>query len=212
MILGLDVSTTKIGVAVLSDPIEFKKTINGESTSSFRRELLLSEFWDLDTKKFPDIEDKMEVVMAELATIKYEYDITEIFIEEHIKGTPRNNARSNTKILLMLAKFNGLVCWGCYDTFGIKAKTVNPIKARKSYGISFARTVRSPERKKTIIETVIETEGNKFDWSYNRGGVNYQTGTDDRADAVVIARYGEYLVKTKDDKPFLEKMDYIGNQ
>jgi hypothetical protein len=212
MILGLDVSTTKIGAAVLSDPVEFIKTVNGKSTSYFRRELLMSECWDLDTKIYPDIEDKMEVVMAELSTVRSKYNITEVFIEEHIKGVNRKAGRNNIQILLKLAKFNGLVCWGCYDMFGFKAKTVNPIKARKSYGISFANTVRSPERKKIITKTVIETEGNKFEWSYNRNGVNYATGTEDRADAVVTARYGEYLIKTENDKPFLEKMDYIGNE
>ena len=36
-----------------------------------------------------------------------------------------------------------------------------------------------------------------------RGGKNYKKGTDDRADAVVIARAGEYILKNKDNKGFL---------
>lgn len=208
MILGLDVSTTKIGVAVLSDPIEHTKTVNGKQLTSTRRELLLSEYWDLDTKKYPDIEDKMEVVMAELSSIQANYNITDVFIEEHVKGT-FHFRNSNIRILLQLAKFNGLVCWASYDMLGVKAIPVNPAKCRSSYGITFPRRAKSPQRKKMIVEAVIETEGSKFEWSYNRGGVNYSTGTDDRADAILVARYGEYILRTENDKPLLEKIDFI---
>ena len=211
MILGLDVSTTKIGVAILSDPIDSPMSVNGSVIPKKRRELLLTEYWDLDTKKYPDMESKMEVVMAELSTIRSEYEITDVYIEEHVKGTfhARN---SNIRILLQLAMFNGLVRWACYDVLGVKAIPVAAGKARSTYGISFPRRAKSPERKRIIVQNVIEKEGNKFKWSFNRGGKNYATGVDDRADAVVVARFGEFAIKVQNDKPFLEKMDYIGGQ
>ena len=184
MILGLDVSTTKIGVAVLSDLIDSPVNINGSVVHKQRRELLLSEYWDLDTKKYPDIESKMEVVMAELSTIRSEYDITDVYIEEHIKGTQGHRWNNNIRILLQLATFNGLVRWACYDVLEVKAVPVHAAKARSTYGISFPRTAKSAERKKIVVENVIEKEGAKFDWSFNRGGKNYATGVDDRADAV----------------------------
>ena len=211
MILGLDVSTTKIGVAILSDPIDSPINVNGSIVQKKRRELLLTEYWDLDTKKYPDMESKMEVVMAELSTIRSEYEITDVYIEEHVKGTfhARN---SNIRILLQLAMFNGLVRWACYDVLEVKAIPVAAGKARSTYGISFPRRAKSPERKRIIVQNVVEKEGDKFKWSFNRGGKNYATGVDDRADAVVVARFGEFAIKVKNDKPFLEKMDYIGDQ
>ena len=211
MILGLDVSTTKIGVAILSDPIDSPINVNGSIVPKKRRELLLTEYWDLDTKKYPDMESKMEVVMAELSTIRSEYEITDVYIEEHVKGTfhARN---SNIRILLQLAMFNGLVRWACYDVLEVKAIPVAAGKARSTYGISFPRRAKSPERKRIIVQNVVEREGDKFEWSFNRGGKNYATGVDDRADAVVVARFGEFAIKVKNDKPFLEKMDYIGDQ
>jgi Holliday junction resolvasome RuvABC endonuclease subunit len=211
MILGLDVSTTKIGVAILSDPIDSPINVNGSIVPKKRRELLLTEYWDLDTKKYPDMESKMEVVMAELSTIRSEYEITDVYIEEHVKGTfhARN---SNIRILLQLAMFNGLVRWACYDVLEVKAIPVAAGKARSTYGISFPRRAKSPERKRIIVQNVVEKEGDKFEWSFNRGGKNYATGVDDRADAVVVARFGEFAIKVKNDKPFLEKMDYIGDQ
>ena len=36
-----------------------------------------------------------------------------------------------------------------------------------------------------------------------RGGKNYKKGTDDRADAVVIARAGEFLLRNKDNDGYL---------
>lgn len=211
MILGLDVSTTKVGVAILSDPIDSPINVNGSIVPKKRRELLLTEYWDLDTKKYPDMESKMEVVMAELSTIRSEYEITDVYIEEHVKGTfhARN---SNIRILLQLAMFNGLVRWACYDVLEVKAIPVAAGKARSTYGISFPRRAKSPERKRIIVQNVVEREGDKFEWSFNRGGKNYATGVDDRADAVVVARFGEFAIKVKNDKPFLEKMDYIGDQ
>ena len=86
---------------------------------------------------------------------------------------------------------------------GVKAIPVHPAKCRSSYGLTFPNRSKSAERKKMIVKAVIETEGSKFEWSYNRGGVNYSTGTDDRADAILVARYGEYILRTENDKPLL---------
>ena len=203
MILGLDISTTKIGVAILSDPIDSPLNVNGSVISKQRRELLLSEYWDLDTKKYPDMESKMEVVMAELSTIRSKYNITDVYVEEHIKGTRHHKWNNNIRILLQLAMFNALVRWACYDLLEVKAIPVAASKVRASYGISFPRRAKSPERKKLVVQSVIENEGDKFDWSFNRNGVNYATGVDDRADAVVVARFGEQDIKLRDDRPFL---------
>ena len=54
-----------------------------------------------------------------------------------------------------------------------------------------------------VIETVIDREKNAFSYEMARGGKNYKKGTDDRADAIVIARAGEFLLKNKDNDGFL---------
>ena len=56
-----------------------------------------------------------------------------------------------------------------------------------------------------VIEAVIEKEKTAFKYEMARGGRNYKKGTDDRADAVVIARAGEYLIRNKDNRDFLQK-------
>ena len=54
-----------------------------------------------------------------------------------------------------------------------------------------------------VIEAVIEKEKTSFKYEMARGGKNYKKGTDDKADAVVIARAGEYILRNKDNKGFL---------
>ena len=48
-----------------------------------------------------------------------------------------------------------------------------------------------------------EKEKTAFRYEMARGGRNYKKGTDDRADAVVIARAGEFLLRNKDNEGFL---------
>ena len=80
---------------------------------------------------------------------------------------------------------------------------VNVNTARTLYGLSFPRGTKGPQRKKMVIEAVIEKEKTAFSYEMARGGKNFKRGTDDRADAVVIARAGEFLLRNKDNKGFL---------
>ena len=71
------------------------------------------------------------------------------------------------------------------------------------YGLSFPRGTKGPQRKKMVIEAVKEKEKTAFTFEMARGGKNYKKGTDDRADAVVIARAGEFILKNQNNKGFL---------
>ena len=71
------------------------------------------------------------------------------------------------------------------------------------YRSSFPRGTKGPKRKKMVIEAVIEKEKTAFKYEMARGGKNYKKGTDDRADAVVIARAGDFDLRNKDNKGFL---------
>ena len=54
-----------------------------------------------------------------------------------------------------------------------------------------------------VIEAVIEKEKNSFSYEMARGGKNFKKGTDDKADAAVIARAGEFILKNQNNKGFL---------
>tara|TARA_R100001079_G_C4417978_1_gene138436 strand:+ start:185 stop:763 length:579 start_codon:yes stop_codon:yes gene_type:complete len=184
MILGLDISTTMVGVAVID---------------TNDRALVEVEGWDIS--KAQTIFEKAEIIGAELYTLRSKYNITEVFIETALKKFLPGRSRADT--IIKLAKFNGIVSWICFECFEKDPTYINVNTARTLYGLSFPRSTKGPQRKKMVIEAVIEKEKTAFKYEMARGGRNYKKGTDDRADAVVIARAGEYLIRNKDNKGFL---------
>lgn len=182
MILGLDISTSVVGVAVIS---------NGN--------LVLSMHWDIS--KADTLFSKAEMIGAELWQIRNEYKIENVFIETALKKFIPGKSRADT--IMKLAKFNGIVSWICYESFGLEPTYLNVNSARSLYGLSFPRGTKGPQRKNMVIEAVIEKEKTAFTYEMARGGQNYKKGTDDRADAIVIARAGEFLLKNKDNEGFL---------
>tara|TARA_Y100000593_G_scaffold30099_1_gene59684 strand:- start:1840 stop:2409 length:570 start_codon:yes stop_codon:yes gene_type:complete len=181
MILGLDISTAIVGVALIDD-----------------RQLILSDHWDIS--KADNLFQKAELIGSELWQLR-DHDIEHVFIETALKKFIPGRSRADT--IMKLAKFNGIVSWMCYDTFELEPTYINVNSARSLYGLSFPRGTKGPKRKKMVIEAVIEKEKTAFKYEMARGGRNYKKGTDDRADAIVIARAGEYLLRNKDNKGFL---------
>jgi len=184
MILGLDISTSMVGVAII-EPVHSR--------------LVLSDGWDIS--KIETTFEKAEFVGAQLYTLRPEYKIQDIFVETALKRFMPGRSRADT--IVKLAKFNGITSWLCYECFDITPTFINVNTARSLYGLSFPRGTKGPKRKKMVIEAVIEKEKTNFKYEMARGGRNFKRGTDDRADAIVIARAGEFILRNKDNKGFL---------
>ncbi len=184
MILGLDISTTMVGVAI----------VNPQT-----RELIYSDGWDIS--KLPTTFEKAEYVGSLLYTLRSEHTITSVFIETALKRFMPGRSRADT--IVKLAKFNGVVSWICFECFGFAPTYLNVNSARSLYGLSFPRGTKGPQRKKMVIEAVIEKEKTAFKYEMARGGKNYKKGTDDKADAIVMARAGEFILRNKDNEGFL---------
>ena len=182
MILGLDISTAIVGVAVIHE-----------------QQLIHSTHWDIS--KADTLFEKAELIGAELWQIRNDYNIQNVFIETALKKFIPGRSRADT--IMKLAKFNGIVSWICYESFELEPTYINVNSARTLYGLSFPRGTKGPQRKKMVIEAVIEKEKTAFTYEMARGGKNYKKGTDDRADAVVIARAGEFLIKNANNKGYL---------
>jgi Holliday junction resolvasome RuvABC endonuclease subunit len=183
MILGLDISTTIVGVSVIDS--------DGN--------LILSDHWDIS--KINTLFEKAEVIGSNLWQVKNDYAISSVFIETALKKFFPGKSRADT--IIKLAKFNGVVSWLSFETFGFEPTFINVNTARTLYGLSFPRGTKGPQRKKMVIEAVKEKEKTAFTFEMARGGKNYKKGTDDRADAIVIARAGEFLLKNSDNKGYL---------
>jgi hypothetical protein len=163
------------------------------------RALVNSQGWDLS--KVPNTFEKSELIGANLYELRSRYSVQDVFIETALKRFMPGKSRADT--IIKLAKFNGIVSWLCFECFDLEPTYINVNTARSLYGLSFPRGTKGPQRKKMVIESVIEKEKNAFKYEMARGGKNYKRGTDDRADAIVIARAGEYLLRNKDSKGFL---------
>ena len=183
MILGLDISTTIVGIAVIDS----------------EGKLLVSDHWDIS--KVDSLFEKAEVIGSSLWELKGQYNIESVFIETALKKFFPGKSRADT--IIKLAKFNGIVSWISFDTFGAPPTFINVNTARSLYGLSFPRGTKGPQRKKMVIEAVKDKEKTAFTFEMARGGKNYKKGTDDRADAVVIARAGEFLLRNQNNDGFL---------
>ena len=155
MILGLDISTTIVGVAVLDEET---------------KNLIISEHIDLT--KTDSTFQKAELVGSELWQLAQKHDIKYVFIETALKRFIPGRSRADT--IIKLAKFNGIVSWLCFDSFGLEPTYINVNTARSLYGLSFPRGTKGPKRKKMVIESVIEKEKTAFKYEMARGGKNYK--------------------------------------
>ena len=88
MILGLDISTTLVGIAIIDND---GKLVRSEG---------------VDLSKIDNIYERLETIGAELYTLRSEYNIEHVFIETALKKFLPGKSRADT--IIKLAKFNGV--------------------------------------------------------------------------------------------------------
>jgi Holliday junction resolvasome RuvABC endonuclease subunit len=170
MILGLDVSTSIIGVCILeNDKIVYADYIDLRKTSSFF--------------------EKARKVETTLKEVKEKYDVKHVFIEQALMFFRRGG--STAKTMSILQRFNGIISWMCYNIYDMEPNYVSPISARSKCGIKIARGKKAKE---VVMEHFIESK--EFEIIYTRFG-NVQKYCYDIADAIVVARAGHYLLQGK---------------
>jgi len=172
MILGLDVSTSKIGYCILNE----------------KKELIENEFMKL--KPLP-LEDRAEIFYNFLLILKNKYEINHVFIEEPFSmfGGGRTTAGTMAK----LQRFNGMCSFAVRRVFMMNPVLISANKARKAVGLKIKR---GENTKKKVIEWVEKEYPKDFIVKLTSYG-NPKPGTDDMADAVVIALAGKELLNEK---------------
>jgi hypothetical protein len=172
--LGLDVSTTCVGIAITDD----KENIH------------ISEALKLDTS-YP-LEDRAANLQDRIRNIMLEYpDIDKVYIESPIvlfKGG------SSALTVAILQRFNGMVCFAMYQLFNENSPILlNVISARAKLGIKIPRGKKSKHEKKQPIIDFIENKYKDtvtpFLYEITNKG-NFKPTVDDRADALVLCLAG----------------------
>jgi Holliday junction resolvasome RuvABC endonuclease subunit len=165
MILGLDVSTSKIGYCIL----DYNANLIVNNVIKF---------------KPLQLEDRAEIFYHFLRDIKKEYKIKDIFVEQPFSmfGGGRTTAMTMSK----LQRFNGMCSFAIRRVF---SKNPILIAANKARGLVGLKIKRGDDTKKKIIEWVQNKYSKDFIVELTNHG-NPRPGTDDRADAIIIALAG----------------------
>lgn len=168
MILGLDISTSIIGVCVLD---------NGK--------IVKTDYIDL--RKTGGFFEKAKKTQEALSEIHKKYNIENIFIEQALMFFRKGG--STAKTMSTLQRFNGIISWICYELFSKEPEYITPISARSKCNI---KVPRGSKAKDVVMEHFLETK--EFEVDYTRYG-NIQKYCYDIADAVVVAKAGHYLLQ-----------------
>lgn len=173
MILGLDISTSITGYTILSGQAVIK-----------------CDKLDLRNKKYVDFFDKSVASKQLLQEIKQKFTVDQIWIEETLNVMNRGMSSAHT--IMTLNRFNGIISWQCYETFGIRPRYVSARQARKLVGIQIPK---GSDAKQCVFNFLLANEP-QFKVEYSKFG-NPVQGTFDRADSLVIAKAGHLLCQNQ---------------
>jgi len=170
MILGLDVSTSSTGWAVLDEAGN------------------LVEMGSFKLTKYEDLFDKAQAVRSGLLEIHSKHFISKVSIEEPLQGFRRGMSSAHT--LLTLARFNGIVSWLAFDVFNVKPIFFDSSTARRGLGIKIDKARDTKDQIMEWVEVVTGQELPKriAKVGKKKGMTLFAAGVNDAADAFVMAR------------------------
>ena len=168
-IIGLDISSSKIGIAVLDRDKNIK----------------VSEVIKL--KSSMTLEERAEIFASRMRELEKHYVPYSIYVEQ--PATMFKGGKTTAQTMAKLQRFNGMCCYIAYKIFQIQPTMVNPRSARRILNIKIAR---GENAKHKIVNWVKAEYEEQFQYTITRHG-NPKPGTDDRADAIVVALGGYEL-------------------
>jgi len=170
-ILGLDISTSITGATIMED----NKIIN-------------TFVWDTRNKrKFPTFYEKAKFIKENILTIKKKHDITDIYIEQSLHSF--RSGFSSAQTLSTLSRFNGVVSWFCFESFGIQPQMIAATSARKAAGLTIKRGEAAKEK---VLQFVLDNFP-QIEIQYTKHG-NPKPGSYDLCDSIIIALAGDKIV------------------
>ena len=171
--LGLDISTSKIGLCIMD----------------YKFNLLETTLIKLNTKD--ELEDRCLYLEEYINKLNYfdkinekGYIIKDVYVESAFIAF--SGGKTSAVTMSKLQRFNGMVCFMLRKLLGIQPFLISPAKAR---GLVHLKIKRGENTKQKVIEHVEKTFPNDFKYELTRHG-NPKPGTDDRADAIVIVWAG----------------------
>ena len=182
MILGVDVSTSITGLAIVADgSIVYYDSVDLRKYKNvFEKGVVLKE-------KIVDLYEAYQFSNEEFFLGNSKYPIEHIYIEQPF--TFFNSGGSSAKTMATLQKFNGIVSWFLYEIFEMQPNYVLAQSARKTVGI---KVPRGEKAKAVVLKYLLDTEP-AFNVEYTKQG-NPKPESYDRADAIIVAKAG-YIIE-----------------
>jgi len=187
MILGVDISTSITGFAIVADnqilyydsvDLRKHKDVFAKTIAMKEKLMDLFEMYQCDNENF-------------IGSSKY--PIEHIYIEQSLHMFM--GGKSSAKTLSTLTRFNGIVSWLIYELFEIKPKFIGASSARKQAGI---KVPRGQKAKQVVLQHLLDNEP-AFSIEYTKHG-NPKPESYDRADAIIVAKAGYNLEQNNQEK------------
>ena len=169
--IGLDISSSKVGVAV----IDADHNIKVSEVIKFKTSLSL--------------EERAEIFAKKMAHLEKHYVAISVYIES--PALMFKGGKTTAQTMAKLQRFNGMCSYIAYKIFDVMPTMVNASSARRALEIKIPRGQNS---KRIIIDWVKAEYDKEFEYKITRHG-NPQPGTDDLADAIITALGGLALDK-----------------
>ncbi len=182
MVLGIDISTSITGFAVVGDGqlLHYSSVNLRKQKGIFAKANFLKEY----------IEDLFENYQLDQEGNwgESKYPIKHIYIEQPLHMFMKG--KSSAKTLSALMTFNGVVSWLVYEMFDIEPKYIAATSARKHCGIKVKRGEKSKE---VVLQHLLNNEP-AFKIAYTKYD-NPKAESYDQADAIVVAKAGDIIEK-----------------
>ena len=170
MILGLDISTSVIGIAVLDED----KNLMSYDAIKFKSDVSL--------------EERADFLSKEIQTLNTTWRIKHVFVEQPFIAF--SGGKTTAVTMSKLQRFNGMCCYGLYCIYRNSPTLIQANKARGLVGI---KVRRGEKAKPVVLAWVEENYKDSFAYEMTRHG-NPKPTTYDMADALVVARAGIELL------------------
>jgi hypothetical protein len=186
MILGVDVSTSITGFAIVTDNVlVYYDSIDLRKHKGFFAKTVAIKEKILDIFEMYQLDNDHKFRGAS------EFPIEHIYIEQSLHMFM--GGRSSAKTLSTLTRFNGVVAWLLFELFEIEPEFIGASSARKQVGI---KVPRGEKAKQVVLKYLLDNEPT-FKIQYTSKG-NPKPESYDRADAIIIARAGDIIEREKE--------------
>lgn len=165
--IGLDVSSSVTGISAIDED----------------EKIVFCEYIDLRKEK--NLYKKAKLVLLKLNTIKQNYNILDIGIEDNLLSYQKTSKRT----LIILAKMNGIVGFICLGILGRPPEGIHPLTARKKiFGKAFNKNAHLTTKEFILTELInIYNENILASYMETNKKNEIKKETYDAMDALVIA-------------------------